>query len=102
LPLIAGITGQNFYDPSAMTDGFHIAMFACAALAAVGGVIAWLTISADVLAAEPKRRGRPPTTVPAEFSCSVAGPPLRSATEAKPAPATSSAQGASRGVALSL
>ena len=26
LPLIAGLTGDAFYDPAAMTDGFHIAM----------------------------------------------------------------------------
>ena len=58
LPLIAGITGQSFYEPSEMTDGFHVAMFACAALAAVGGVIAWLTLSDDLLAAEPARRRR--------------------------------------------
>ena len=34
LPLIAGLTGDSFYDPAAMTDGFHVAMVACAALAA--------------------------------------------------------------------
>jgi EmrB/QacA subfamily drug resistance transporter len=85
LPLIAGITGQSFYQPSEMTDGFHVAMFACAALAAVGAVIAWLTISNDVLEAEPRRRGRPPVAVPAEFSCGVASPPLRPASETVPA-----------------
>ena len=37
LPLIGGITGEAFYDPSAMADGFHVAMFACAGLAAIGG-----------------------------------------------------------------
>ena len=26
LPLIAGLTGDSFYDPATMTDGFHIAM----------------------------------------------------------------------------
>ena len=34
LPLIAGLTGDGFYDPATMTDGFHIAMVACAGLAA--------------------------------------------------------------------
>jgi EmrB/QacA subfamily drug resistance transporter len=48
-PLIAGLTGDDFYDPAAMADGFHVAMVAAAALAAAGGVIAWLTIDADVL-----------------------------------------------------
>ena len=50
LPLIAGLTGNEFYDPQAMTDGFHIAMVVCALLSAAGGVLAWLTISSDVLA----------------------------------------------------
>ncbi|HEY3191095.1 MAG TPA: MFS transporter [Solirubrobacteraceae bacterium] len=79
LPLVGGITGDRFYDPAAMTHGFHVAMLACAALAAAGGAIAWLTISDDVLAAEPQRRGEPPVAVPTDYACSVAGPPLRSA-----------------------
>ena len=36
LPLIAGLTGDSFYDPAAMADGFRIAMVACAVLAAAG------------------------------------------------------------------
>ena len=76
LPVIAGLTGDSFYDPSAMTDGFHMAMVACAALAAAGGVLAWLTISSDVLEAEPE--------APTEFSCGVGGPPLRSGRDVAP------------------
>ncbi len=79
LPVIAGITGNRFYDSAAMTHGFHIAMPTLAALAAAGGVLAWLTISDDALAAEPERRGEPPVAVPTDYSCSVAGPPWRSA-----------------------
>ncbi len=78
LPVAAGITGQAFYDPAEMTDGFHIAMFISAVLAAAGGVIAWFTISDDVLAAEPERRGEAPVTVSTDYACSVSGPPLRS------------------------
>jgi EmrB/QacA subfamily drug resistance transporter len=81
LPLIAGLTGDRFYDPTAMTDGFRVAMVACAALAALGGILAWLTISSDVLEAEPRRRGEPPAEVPADLSCAVAGTPLRPGTE---------------------
>jgi MFS family permease len=81
LPLIAGLTGDSFYDPAAMADGFRVAMLACAALAAAGGILAWLTISDDVLEAEPTLRGEPPVTVSTHFSCAVAGPPLRPANE---------------------
>jgi EmrB/QacA subfamily drug resistance transporter len=79
LPLAGGITGARFYDATAMTNGFHVAMFICAALAAAGGVLAWFTISDDVLHAEPERRGEPPVAVPPDYSCAVAGPPLRPA-----------------------
>ena len=82
LPLIAGLTGDSFYDPAAMADGFRMAMVACAGLSAVGGVLAWLTISNDVLEAEPKRRGEPPVEVSTDFSCGVTGPPQRPASEA--------------------
>jgi hypothetical protein len=79
LPLVAGITGDSFYDPAAMTDGFHIAMLTCAALAAAGGGVAWLTISNDALAAEPERRGEPPIAVPTHYTCAVSGPPWQPA-----------------------
>lgn len=71
LPAVAGITGDRFYDPGAMADGFRIAMVVCAALAGAGGLIAWASI----------RRPRP---APAEthFSCAVAGTPLRPSIEA--------------------
>jgi EmrB/QacA subfamily drug resistance transporter len=75
LPLIAGLTGDNFYDPSKMTDGFHMGMVACAGLAAAGGLLAWFTISDDVLHAEPERRGEPPIEVSTDYSCPVTGPP---------------------------
>jgi EmrB/QacA subfamily drug resistance transporter len=78
LPLVAGITGNKFYDPSAMTHGFHIAMFACAGLAVVGGIIAWFAISDDALASGSERRGGAPVKVSTDYGCPVAGPPLTS------------------------
>jgi EmrB/QacA subfamily drug resistance transporter len=79
LPLIAGLTGVRFYVPSAMTHGFHIAMVTCAILAALGGILAWLTISSNLLAAEPSEDRTPPAPVPTSFSCDIAGAPLRPA-----------------------
>jgi hypothetical protein len=69
LPAVAGITGDRFYDPGAMADGFRTAMVACAALAAAGGVLAWATI-----------RSEPPAPAETHFSCAVAGTPLRTST----------------------
>jgi EmrB/QacA subfamily drug resistance transporter len=82
LPLIAGITGDLFYSPSAMTDGFHTAMAACAGLAATGGILAWLTISSEVLHAEAEPEGDTPQRIATDYSCAVSGPPLRPAREA--------------------
>jgi len=80
LPLIAGLTGRRFYDPTAMTSGFHKAAVACAILAACGGILAWFTISSDVLHAEPGEAA-PPTPVATHFSCDIAGAPLRPPSE---------------------
>ena len=89
LPLIAGITGEAFYDPQAMTDGFRTAMVVTAAVAALGGVIAWFTISADVLDAEPSSEDAgTPARAATDRSCAVAGTSLRPAREADCRPAT--------------
>ena len=63
-------------------------MFISAALAAAGGVIAWFTISDDLLTAEPERRGEAPVAVSTDYACSVSGPPWQPAnghTRATPA-----------------
>jgi EmrB/QacA subfamily drug resistance transporter len=83
LPLVAGLTGKKFYDPAAMDHGFHVAMLACAPLAVAGGALAWMTISSDVLESEPAPGGDMPTGALHDFSCAVAGPPLRPGREAK-------------------
>jgi EmrB/QacA subfamily drug resistance transporter len=87
LPLIAGLTGESFYDPSAMADGFRIAMVACAVLAALGGILAWLTISSEILEAVPATGGDTPDRAATDYSCGVAGTPLRPAREARCTPA---------------
>jgi EmrB/QacA subfamily drug resistance transporter len=88
LPLIAGLTGDSFYDPASMTDGFRVAMMSCAILAAAGGVLAWLTIRSNVLEAEPEPGGSPPTQVLKEVSCGAPGPLLRPGREAECQPVT--------------
>ena len=87
LPVIAGLTGEKFYDPSAMVDGFHVAMVACAGLAAAGAILAWLTISSEVLEVEPEPGGSSPAEVLGQFSCGVGGTPMRPGREAADAAA---------------
>lgn len=82
LPVIAGLSGDAFYDPVAMADGFRIAMLTAAAVAAAGGAIAWLTIDAEVLETDPEPGGGSPERLGRDFSCGVSGPPLRPAREA--------------------
>jgi EmrB/QacA subfamily drug resistance transporter len=82
LPLAAGLTGANFYDPAKMTSGFHMAMVVCAALSAIGGVIAWFTISSEVLHAEAEPGGDTPERLGEDYSCGFDGPPLRPGREA--------------------
>nr|MBA2522120.1 MFS transporter [Solirubrobacterales bacterium] len=82
LPVIAGLTGDAFYDPESMADGFRVAMIAAAALAAVGGLLAWLTIDAEVLETEPEEGGDSPGRLAEDYACGVSGSPLRPGREA--------------------
>jgi EmrB/QacA subfamily drug resistance transporter len=85
LPVIVGLTGDKFYEPTHMTHGFHLGMVVCAVLALLGSVVAWTTISSDVLHEEDEEEG--PSHEPSEvYSCGVDAPPLRPGREPTPAP----------------
>jgi EmrB/QacA subfamily drug resistance transporter len=84
LPLVAGLSGDKFYDPVALADGFRVAITTSAVLAATGGVVAWLTISDDVLAAAPEQGDDAPARLATDFSCAVAGAPLCPQRDAEP------------------
>jgi EmrB/QacA subfamily drug resistance transporter len=86
LPLIVGLSGTDYEDPSALTDGFHGAALVCAILALGGGALAWLTISNDILKTAPIADGDTPDRAATDFNCGVAGTPLRPAREARCAP----------------
>jgi EmrB/QacA subfamily drug resistance transporter len=49
LPVAVGLSGDDYTHPAAFTRGFREAMVVCAALFAVGGLVSWRTIRADVL-----------------------------------------------------
>ncbi|SNR72349.1 MFS transporter [Blastococcus mobilis] len=51
LPAAVGLSGDDYAQPGAFTDGFRTAMVVCAVLFAVGGAISWWTIRNDVLQA---------------------------------------------------
>jgi EmrB/QacA subfamily drug resistance transporter len=70
LPPLAGLTGDAFQSPTAITAGFHTAMLISAGLAAAGGILAFATISNDLLEEAPSEE--PPTH---HFHCALAEVP---------------------------
>ncbi len=51
LPVLVGLSGDDYADPAAFSDGYRAAMWVCAGLMATGGVIAYATVRDDALAA---------------------------------------------------
>jgi EmrB/QacA subfamily drug resistance transporter len=70
LPLAAGITGATYLDSAEFSDGFRTAMFITAALAAVGGLIAFARIR------NPERVPEVEPAAPARWFCGAEGTPL--------------------------
>jgi EmrB/QacA subfamily drug resistance transporter len=76
LPALAGITGNDYRRPFALSSGFHTACAISGGLCLLGALIAWLGI-------------RNPARLPAAgpepgLSCPVDGPPLRGVAGARP------------------
>jgi EmrB/QacA subfamily drug resistance transporter len=69
LPLIAGISGDAYQQPELFAAGFRIAVLTCAALLAIGGVVAAITIRNPSVARAEPAAGR-------QF-CAIDGPPLQ-------------------------
>ena len=80
LPLIVGLSGNDFQDPVALADGFHAAMIVTAALAAAGGLLAFAFISNDVLDRTTEPDGSNVDHLDKDLSCGIDGPPLRPCT----------------------
>jgi MFS family permease len=41
LPAVVGLSGEDYRDPVALTDGFRSGQLLCAALLAAGGIVSW-------------------------------------------------------------
>lgn len=74
LPLVAGLSGPDFFDPDAMADGLRVAMVATAALA--GASLAWFTIDARVLETAPATPDESPVRARPDCHCAIASTPL--------------------------
>ena len=85
LPALAGLTGDAYLHPAALTSGFHTAVLIAAGAAAAGGVLAALTITNPP-------RPRPDLAAADNLEClhcSLDAPPLRSQPARAPRPASS-------------
>lgn len=54
LPPLAGISGEDYRDAGALTDGYRVALWICAGLCALGGVLALLTIRRPMAGPDPE------------------------------------------------
>jgi EmrB/QacA subfamily drug resistance transporter len=100
LPVLAGLTGDAYLNPSVLTRGFHVAMLVAAAAAAAGGILAALTIRNPPRGDQPAAGEAPAAAdaVPCR-SCALDAPPLRSGVPApvRPdEPGTGSGNGSAR------
>ncbi|GGK78220.1 MFS transporter [Ornithinimicrobium pekingense] len=59
LPVLAGLSGDSYLDPAAMTSGYRVAIAACAALMAAGGVISWFGLGPRVAPVTNEEAGAP-------------------------------------------
>jgi MFS family permease len=73
LPAAAGLSGESYADPAAMTSGWQMAMWICAGLCVVGGLVAF-GVRNDVLTPAPAAPEESPAPGEA-YHCGVAGPP---------------------------
>jgi Na+/melibiose symporter-like transporter len=86
LPLAAGLSGAGFADPAEMAAGFPVAMTIAAVTSFAAALLAWATISDDVLSrsradAEPGAKELPPSV---QRHCAVAGTPLTASPNPRP------------------
>jgi EmrB/QacA subfamily drug resistance transporter len=86
LPAAAGLTGESYTNPAAMTAGWQTAMWLCAGLCVVGGVLA-VWVRNDVLAPAPEPAALAELPAPGDcVSCGMTAPPthMRPRQGAKP------------------
>jgi EmrB/QacA subfamily drug resistance transporter len=83
LPPLAGITGSAYLHPAQLAAGFRTAVWIAAGMAALGGILAALTVSNRPTAAPPTGTGEADTGTPEPVEaaeclhCGLDAPPLR-------------------------
>jgi hypothetical protein len=75
LPLVAGISGDDYQRPDTFSNGFRIALLVCAGLLILGGALAAVTIRNP-------RAAAPAGESPRRRYCAIDGLPLQPSREA--------------------
>jgi MFS family permease len=86
LPLAAGLSGSAFEDPARMAAGFPVAMTVAAGASFAAALLAWTTISNDVLSRSGTDTQQVPKELPPSLKrhCPVAGTPLAASLNTPP------------------
>ncbi len=79
LPAVAGLSGGALTDPAEFTSGFRTAMLISSAMAAAGGLVAWLSIRNKLRDDLP---ACPATRMDSRVQCPVDGAPVASDADA--------------------
>lgn len=77
IPVVAGISGQDYQNADAFSEGFRVAIIISATLLAVGGLLSALTMGPG---------GSPRVLADRQRFCGVEGPPLHANTHLSTAP----------------
>lgn len=77
LPLLVGLSGEDYRRATAFGNGFRSAMFISAGLLAAGSLLAWATIRSDVLRLAPEEPA--PAGPACRHHCAITAPPLQEA-----------------------
>ena len=79
IPGLTGLTGDAYHDPAVFTSGFRAAMRISAALAAAGGLLAWVLIRNQIAG---RTASCPAARLDRRHYCAVDGAPLASERDA--------------------
>ncbi len=83
LPVLAGITGEVYLRPDALTRGFHTAVLIAAGVSAAGGLLAAATIRDPDRARQEPSPAWPAGDVLNCLHCGLDAPPLRSCADTR-------------------
>lgn len=81
LPLMAGLSGDDYEDPAAFGHGFRVAVVICAGMLVAGSLLAWFGIRSDVLRETPEEPVKP--APPCRHYCAIGAPPLQCAAQSR-------------------